>query len=547
MDLSVIIVSYNVRHFLEQCLLSVRKASEAIDCEVFVVDNNSADGSCSMVKSEFPEVKLIMNFVNSGFSAANNQVLKIASGRYILLLNPDTIVEEDTFRKCIVFMDAHPDAGATGVMMIDGKGRLLPESKRALPTPKTAFFKIFGLSFLFPKSRLFNRYYLGHLDDNKISKAEIISGAFMFLNREAVIKTGYLDEDYFMYGEDVDYSYRLIKAGYNNYYFPEIKIIHYKGESTTKEDLNVFINFYNAMLLFVRKHFVEGTMKPFILLIQVAIFFRAILSLLRRVLRILFLPVTDAVLIYVVFRLVSLLWEQYKFGGESTYPHLFTHIIIPLYSLIIIISILLFSGYRLPSKPRNAFAGVLSGALIILSIFPLLPLNFRFPGAVIIAGGIISLMSIYIWRQIVALIFPGVVENPLCEKRKSVVIAGSDGYLKIMNLIIESGSKSMIAGRVSINPVDMEEEVLGNISQLRDVIRINRIREVIYCTRNLTASQIIDSMHTISDQNITVRIASADEKYLLGSNYVNQKTGKISNVKPSSGLKKVMNLKNLFH
>ncbi len=160
MDLSVIIVSYNVRYFLEQCLVSVRKAAEHIDCEIFVVDNNSTDGSCSMVSREFPEVKLIMNNENRGFSAANNQALKLAAGRYILLLNPDTLVEEDTFNKCISFMDEHPDAGATGVRMINGKGKLLPESKRALPTPKTAFFKITGLSNIFPKSGLFSKYYL---------------------------------------------------------------------------------------------------------------------------------------------------------------------------------------------------------------------------------------------------------------------------------------------------------------------------------------------------------------------------------------------------
>jgi GT2 family glycosyltransferase len=546
MDLSVIIVSYNVRHFLEQCLLSVRKASEAIDCEVFVVDNNSADGSCSMVKSEFPGVKLIMNYVNRGFTAANNQALRIASGRYILILNPDTIVEEDTFRKCIAFMEAHPDAGATGVKMIDGKGRWLPESKRALPTPKTAFFKVFGLSFLFPKSRLFNRYYLGHLDDKETSKAEIISGAFMFLNREAMIKTGYLDEDYFMYGEDVDYSYRLLKAGFNNYYYPEIKIIHYKGESTKKEDLNVFIHFYKAMLIFVRKHFAEGSMKPFIFLIQAAIFFRAGLSLFRHVCRRLFLPVTDAVITYTVFRLITLLWEHFKFGGGSSYPPVFTNVIIPVYFIIIIISIALFSGYRLPSKTKDTVPGVISGTIIILIIYALLPLNLRFSRAVIIAGGLFSLISIYAWHQVVGLIFPGIADNSFREKRKSVVVSDSDGFLRIMELMKSSATRSVIAGRVSISPDDMKEEVLGNIAQLSEVIRINRIREVIYCTRNLNASQIIDSMHIISGQNISVRIASADEKYLLGSKYDNPEAGKLTDVEPSPGMKIARIIKGLF-
>lgn len=288
MDLSVIIVSYNVRNFLEKCLISVRKASENLDCEIFVVDNKSTDGSCSMVEAEFPEVKLIKNPVNRGYSSANNQALKTASGRYVLLLNPDTIVQENTFRSCISFMDSHPDAGATGVRMINGKGKFLPESKRALPTPGTAFFKMSGLSYLFPKSRLFNRYNLGHLDSMQISKADVISGAFMFLRAEAVAKTGLLDEEFFMYGEDIDYSYRLLKAGYNNYYFPDAEIIHFKGESTKKENIKAVVNFYKAMAIYVRKHYTSGNMKVSAPFIQIAIFLGGTLSMLKNLIRNLF-------------------------------------------------------------------------------------------------------------------------------------------------------------------------------------------------------------------------------------------------------------------
>ncbi len=281
MDLSVIIVSYNVRNFLEKCLISVLQASQNLDCEIFVVDNKSIDGSCSMVETGFPEVKLIKNPVNRGYSAANNQALKTASGRYVLLLNPDTIVKENTFLSCISFMDSHPDAGAAGVRMINGKGKFLPESKRALPTPGTAFFKMSGLSYLFPKSRLLNRYYLGHLDNMQLSKAEVISGAFMFLRAEAVAKTGLLDEEFFMFGEDIDYSYRLLKAGYNNYYFPDAEIIHFKGESTKKENIKAVVNFYRAMSIYVRKHYTSGSMKVSAPFIQIAIFLSGTLSMLK--------------------------------------------------------------------------------------------------------------------------------------------------------------------------------------------------------------------------------------------------------------------------
>lgn len=290
MDLSVIIVSYNVRYFLEQCLLSVQKALAGIEGEIIVADNCSTDNSCSVIEERFPEVRLIKNQTNRGFSAANNQALGIASGRYLVLLNPDTLVGGDTFRKCIAFMDSHPDAGAAGVMMIDGRGRFLPESKRSVPTPSTSFFRITGLWRLFPKSSVINRYYVGNIDNEITAKIEVVSGAFMFINGEAYRRVGPLDEDYFMYGEDVDYSFRLIKSGFSNYYFPETRIIHFKGESTRKQDLNVVANFYMAMLIFVRKHLAGGKLNPFIFIVRIAIFLRASLSFLKRILRKIFLP-----------------------------------------------------------------------------------------------------------------------------------------------------------------------------------------------------------------------------------------------------------------
>ncbi len=288
MDLSVIIVSYNVRDFLKQCLVSVHNSMEDIDYEVFVVDNKSNDGSYDMVKTEFPRVLLTGNSVNRGFSAANNQAIQKASGRYILLLNPDTIVNKNALRSCISFMDKHPDAGAVGVRMINGEGRFLPESRRALPSPRTAFFKMTGMAWLFPKSGLFNRYYLGHLDEMAASQSEVVAGAFMFLRSEAVRKTGLLDEDFFMFGEDIDYSYRLIKSGYNNYYYPEAEIVHFKGESTKKENIRAVRYFYKAMLIYVRKHYSGGWMKVFLPILQCAIIFAAALSMIKNLLKNLF-------------------------------------------------------------------------------------------------------------------------------------------------------------------------------------------------------------------------------------------------------------------
>ena len=288
MELSVIIVSFNVRVFLKQCLLSVNRASENIDCEVLVVDNNSTDGSWEMVEQEFPQIILIKNKVNQGFSSANNQALRQTKGRFVLLLNPDTLVKADTFTKSINFMNSHPDAGAMGVRMINGEGRFLPESKRALPTLKTAFFKSFGFSFLFPESRIFNKYYLPGIDSFETAAAEIISGAFMFMRRSVLCETGLLDEDFFMYGEDIDLSYRLLQAGYKNYYFPEIEIVHFKGKSTPRDNFSDILFFYKAMRIYVRKRCEEGNLKYWKSILIPAIYIMEGLAIINRLFKIIF-------------------------------------------------------------------------------------------------------------------------------------------------------------------------------------------------------------------------------------------------------------------
>ena len=254
MTLSVVIVNYNVKHYLEQCLESVCRASEGLQVEVFVVDNLSTDGSIPYLRTRFPEVNFIENKENVGFARANNQAIRQSTGKYVLLLNPDTIVTEHTFADFITFMDAHPEAGAAGAYMLRTDGTFAPESRRGLPTPFVAFCKMSGLASLFPKSRLFGRYYMRYLDENETNEIEVISGAFMWLRREALDKAGLLDEDFFMYGEDIDLSYRIVKSGYKNYFLPS-RMLHYKGESTEKSSYRYVYTFYQAMRLFFRKHY----------------------------------------------------------------------------------------------------------------------------------------------------------------------------------------------------------------------------------------------------------------------------------------------------
>ncbi|SMO71298.1 Glycosyltransferase, GT2 family [Saccharicrinis carchari] len=254
MDLSVVIVSYNAVDFLRLTLNSVFAACTTITAEVFVVDNNSSDGAAAMVAKEFPACKLIANQVNPGFAKANNQAIRKAHGKYILILNPDTVVAEDTFTKTIAFMQNTKDAGGMGIRMIDGSGLFLPESKRGVPSPWTALTKMSGLAALFPTSKIFAEYHKGYLSPNKNSKIEVLAGAFMLFKKSVLDKVGLLDEDFFMYGEDIDLSYRVTKHAYANYYFSESSIIHFKGESTIKD--KTYVNrFYKAMVQFAHKHF----------------------------------------------------------------------------------------------------------------------------------------------------------------------------------------------------------------------------------------------------------------------------------------------------
>jgi N-acetylglucosaminyl-diphospho-decaprenol L-rhamnosyltransferase len=288
MLLSVIIVNYNVQYFLEQCLCSVTKAMEQVtaatgqsNVEVWVVDNHSTDKSIEYLQPRFPFVHFIQNKENVGFSKACNQGLKGATGKYILFLNPDTIVPEDAFTKCMGFMDAQADAGALGVKMIEGTGRYLKESKRGFPSMWVSFCKMSGLTRWFPTSKLLAGYYLGHLSSDKIQRVDVLSGAYLMAKKDVLDKIGGFDEQFFMYGEDIDLSYRLQQTGHTNYYFPDCCIIHFKGESTRK-DKRYVKTFYGAMVKFVQKHFQGELSWLYTGLLEAVIWLRAAVTVVSR-------------------------------------------------------------------------------------------------------------------------------------------------------------------------------------------------------------------------------------------------------------------------
>lgn len=519
MQLSVIIVNYNVKYFLEQCLYSVKKASENLDVEIFVVDNNSVDGSTQLIKEKFPDVTLIKNDKNLGFSKANNLAIKRAKGRYILLLNPDTVVEEDTFEKTIGFMDSNADAGGLGVKMIDGKGNFLPESKRGLPTPWVAFYKMFGLSGLFPRSKKFGKYHLSYIDKNKIAEIDIISGAF-FLIRKSVLKiTGLLDENFFMYGEDIDLSYRILKAGYKNYYFPETTIIHYKGESTKKGSLNYVKVFYMAMIIFVNKHFSGGKAKLFSAIIHLAIWFHALLAVTKRIIDHLFLPVIDGLIIFGGFLILTPLWEIIRYEPDY-YPPLFMHIIVPVYIIIWITSIFLSGGYKKPSNPASVERGILWGTVAILLAYSMVDESLHFSRALIIIGSLWSAVSLAAYR----LLFHKMKWSPHIinlNKTKKIAIAGRpDEAERVKKLLQHTKIKSEFAGFIAVDTTGNNAEYIGSLNQIDEIVRINRIDEIIFCADNISSSEIIKVMLELTSLDIDFKIAPPESISIIGSNSI---------------------------
>ncbi len=270
MKLTIVIINYKVPELLHLCLLSLKIAIQDIETEVIVVDNDSKDHSIDYLKKRHNWITIIENSENIGFSKANNQVIRYAISEYVLVLNPDTLLEEQTLKICLDFLEKNPQVGAVGVKMIGSNGQFQFESKRSFPTPWVSFSKISGLSKLFPNSKLFGRYNLSYLSENEINEVEILSGAFMFIRRDALKKAGLFDEKYFMYGEDIDLSYRIIQAGFKNYYLPTTKILHFKGESTKKNDKKYIYNFNNAMLIFARKYFKQKN-KLFFAFIQILV------------------------------------------------------------------------------------------------------------------------------------------------------------------------------------------------------------------------------------------------------------------------------------
>ena len=512
-DLSVVIVNYNVVNFLEQCLNSVLAASQNLRIEIFVVDNNSVDGSVALVREKFPTVKVIANTENAGFSKANNQAILQSNSRYVLLLNPDTVVEQDTFDKCIVYMDAHPNTGGMGVRMLDGKGRFLPESKRGLPTPAVSFYKIFGLSKLFPKSKKFGTYHLGFLDEHQIHEIDVLSGAFMLMRAETLDKVGLLDEAFFMYGEDIDLSYRIQQGGYSNVYFPETKIIHYKGESTKKGSLNYVFVFYNAMVIFAKKHFSARYARIFSFAIHMAIYLRASASILKRLVQNLSWPAIDTAISVGFLYVLAQQWEQH----QIRFPEWAYDVLIPFYVSIWIFCSWLFGLYDRGTSVHQIWKSTFLGTITILVAYALFPKDWQFSRLFILLGAVGFLLSFYLTRSLKELLSKGRIDFGKLPKKRFGIVANTPEYERIAELL-----KSTYPQIEQLFQIAVTDGAVQPLAQLDEIIRVHQLNELIFSAQDVGASRIIQLMADTAALDLEYKIAQPNTSYLIGSSSIDQ-------------------------
>lgn len=519
-DIGIVIVNYNVRHFLTQCLQSIRNSElRDLKLEIWVVDNASLDGSVGLIKNDFPEVHLIANENNLGFSVANNQAIRQMDAKYILLLNPDTVLEEDTLHSCYDFMEDHLNAGALGVKMIDGAGKFLPESKRQIPDIWNSFCKLSYLSELFPRSRWFSGYNLGYLPENETNEIQVLCGAFMFMRSEALLKTGLLDENFFMYGEDIDLSYRIIRAGYKIYYFPETSIIHYKGESTKKSSLNYVKTFYGAMHIYVNKHYGQGNAKNFARFIRFAIYMRAVLSSMSRMLRNWGIPVLDFIFIWILMSNIKNVWAEIYFQDSTYYSQTNIDTVLGAYTLVWVFFLWLSGHYDPKSSEFRTMSGIGLGTLFILIAYALLPEALRTSRALILIGSLVSIFIVMVSRYLFR--FNRGSSGYESGGINIAIVAEKINAQKLVHIINSANLKIENIHFISPLPARNDPFFSNDVKSLPKVVKTLKIHEIIYSSEDMSMKDIIHSM-TSMESEVAFRIGGDDSLRIIGSKNKNQ-------------------------
>ena len=518
MELSIIIVNYNVKEFLQNLLHSIEKASLNISHEIIIVDNASDDGSVELIRDKFPSVKLIANTENLGFGKANNQALEIAKGKYLLLINPDTIISEDTFDKMIRFFEDNAEAGLAGCKILNPDGTLQLACRRSFPGPWTSFCKVTGLSNLFPKSKLFARYNLTYLDEDQTYEVDAISGSFMMMKKETYNKVGGFDEEFFMYGEDLDLCYRIQQEGFKVYYVHTTQIIHYKGESTKRSRLDETKVFYDAMHLFVKKHFSSSFLVEAIL--RSAIGVRKVFAFLGKRK----LAIQSAVIDFLLFDL-CLFFAERIYMSYSDWLGFVTGDYIVIYSIPAIIHVIIasLSGvYRRDSLSvlRNFIAVIVS--FIILTSITFFFKQFAYSRAVVLIAYLLLMTLTSLWRIILKLFFRVGVQIDDVSKSRTLVVGINGHAIHVAEkLKFKRTDYHSVVGLVGKYHDDIGKkinsfEVIGSIENIRKVIIEHKISEVIFSSEELNYSDMMAVVADCQNESVEFKISGTELNFIVG-------------------------------
>jgi GT2 family glycosyltransferase len=517
---SVIIVSYNVRGFLENLLSSLRRSLSGIDSETIVVDNFSDDDTVEFVKREFHEVHLIENRVNVGFGKANNQGAKIASGEYLLIINPDAVVQEDTVKEMVEFMATHPDSGAASCKVLNADGTLQKTCRRGFPTPWVAFTKISGLSSLFPRTKMFGRYNLTYLNPEEIHEVDAVGGSFMFIPRKVFDKVGGFDEDYFMYGEDIDLCYKIKKAGYKVYYTPQTTAIHFKGESTRRSSIDHTYEFYRAMNVFVQKRYGSGTFLSRLLNAAIIINRRArrLTDLLQKA-----SPMIVDFCIAVIAVFVGEFFRAHKFFIIPGYAR-------PYFYMAPGIAFILFGiGFGIYGENKFSIRLSFLSTLLTFLLFSSLTYFFKefaFSRLIVLVACFIMALFIPGWRLVYQL------RNSILSSRHPVfgrrtLVVGTDArtleLIKKIRARISMGYE--IIGVVSEHPMEENRilgiKIVGVLSDLPRVIHEKKIDEVIFASGEISYSEMLQAISRVNKSGVSLKLVPDTIDVIVGKTYVN--------------------------
>ncbi|HPN68945.1 MAG TPA: glycosyltransferase [Saprospiraceae bacterium] len=533
-DISIVIVNYNVRDFLFRCIESIYANSGQRHIEIIVVDNHSVDGSVGALRQNFPEVLVIANEQNMGFGSANNQGISIARGKYTLILNPDTLLSENTLEVCFQYLEQHPQTGAIGAQMVDGAGKYLPESKRGLPTLWSSFCKMTGLYRLFPTSKSFNNYYLGHIRQDESADIEVLTGAFMFTQTTLLQQLGGFDDHFFMYGEDIDLSKRILDSGYKIHYLPAAKIVHFKGESTKKTSIKYHKSFYQAMSIYAEKHF-QSKSTLFVPFLKVAIAIIGSIHYLKNLFLSLWKPLLG--LIFGIFSYVGvqLLWGMIYFHDIGYYEPKNIVITSVLASLTIVTSVWFFGWYDQYAKRKYLNAGILVAAVIILMIYALLPTEFR-NSRVVLFLGLVFTYFIFLGLRMMGQKW----RNSTSESKKILFIANESRSRELFQ-IMSLDKHNEIIGTVSPDEKDLSSAYINHVGKLTEVIKTLKPNEVVFDAASMKMSKILELM-SFPMTDIHYKIAGHRSQAIVGSKS-SKNRGEIYSVESTYNLAKPLYLR----